>query len=230
MNNFKNFIFVNILIFALSVSACAQDIIVTTKAEKIEAKVIEIELQVVKYKKFNNLEGPTYSINKSDITTIVYQNGNVEVFEQAPANKAAGYNNQAMAENPDYEAFKRMNDDEMALFLQKNDGESYGIFHTGEKLKAAGKGVLIPGIVLSASGLVLAVVGELIWDYTCFIVGYSALGVGQACIITSIPLMAVGGKLKAKGKNTYEDKYFKNQRAELHLNVHPTGVGFSVNF
>jgi len=64
------------------VATHAQDVIVTTKAEKIEAKVTEIDIDVVRYKQYDFQDGPTFIIKKLDIDFIVYQNGQVVVFEQ----------------------------------------------------------------------------------------------------------------------------------------------------
>lgn len=58
----------------------AQDLIVTKKSEKIEAKITDVEQDCIKYKKFNYQEGPTYTIKKSEIASIIYQNGDVETF------------------------------------------------------------------------------------------------------------------------------------------------------
>jgi opacity protein-like surface antigen len=71
------------LLVSVAAMASAQDIIVTTKSEKITAKITEIEVDVVKYKKYDNQDGPTYTIRKADIASIMYKNGQVEVFEQS---------------------------------------------------------------------------------------------------------------------------------------------------
>ncbi|MDR1197668.1 MAG: hypothetical protein LBK94_01470 [Prevotellaceae bacterium] len=72
-----------ILFFTLFVSvsaATAQDIITLKSAEEIKAKVQEIGTDNVKYKKYDNLNGPTYTLVKSDIFMIKYENGEKEVF------------------------------------------------------------------------------------------------------------------------------------------------------
>ena len=65
-------------LFVLSVFA--QDVIITKDAQKIPAKVTDIEEAIIKYKKYDNLEGPTYTMKKADIATVVFENGSVEVF------------------------------------------------------------------------------------------------------------------------------------------------------
>ncbi len=62
--------------------ARAQDII-TTRNGEIEAKVLEITSTTVRYKRFNNLEGPTYSLSTKQILTIQYENGDVDTFNSS---------------------------------------------------------------------------------------------------------------------------------------------------
>jgi len=61
-------------------NAKAQDIIVTNKGEEIQAKVEEVGDIQIKYKKFSHLSGPVYSLPKSEIFMIKYENGNRDVF------------------------------------------------------------------------------------------------------------------------------------------------------
>lgn len=60
----------------------AQDIIITTSSERIDAQVIEISDVEVKYKKMDNLNGPTFVISTSKIASIMYANGEVQTFKQ----------------------------------------------------------------------------------------------------------------------------------------------------
>lgn len=67
------------LIYGLNL--LAQDIIVLKSTEEIKTKVIEIDTDKVKYKLWDNLEGPIYNVLKSDIFMIKYENGKKETFE-----------------------------------------------------------------------------------------------------------------------------------------------------
>lgn len=69
-----------LLIIACSSNIFAQDKIVKTTNDTIEGKVIEINLSEIRYKKLNNIEGPTYVIAKSSIQKIIYENGETEIF------------------------------------------------------------------------------------------------------------------------------------------------------
>lgn len=67
-------------------TAAAQDVIVKTDEAKVEAKVTEITPQELRYKRFSNIEGPTYVLPLTDIWYIQYANGEKEFFTQpAPA-------------------------------------------------------------------------------------------------------------------------------------------------
>jgi hypothetical protein len=57
-----------------------QDIIVLKNGNEIKSKVLEMNDKEVKYKKFDNLDGPTISIFKAEIFMIKYQNGTKDVM------------------------------------------------------------------------------------------------------------------------------------------------------
>ena len=57
-----------------------KDIIVLNSRDTVKAKILEVTPTEVKYKKQNYLDGPTFVIYKSDISTITYGNGDVESF------------------------------------------------------------------------------------------------------------------------------------------------------
>ena len=71
-------IFLLLLCFA---QAKAQDIIVKNDKTEIKAKIEEITETVIKYKKFEMLDGPVYNINKRDVFMVIYKNGSKEYME-----------------------------------------------------------------------------------------------------------------------------------------------------
>lgn len=82
----KKIRFVEILITASIVlgsyvSANCQDLIYKTDGNEIVAKVIEITNEVIKYRNFEQLDGPIRNIFKTDIFMIIYQDGTKEVFK-----------------------------------------------------------------------------------------------------------------------------------------------------
>lgn len=84
----KKFLF-TLLTSLFTISAFCADVIITTKSEKLEVKIVEISSTEVKYKKINNLQGPTFVLNTNDINTIMYENGEVQVIEHQAAQPQA---------------------------------------------------------------------------------------------------------------------------------------------
>ncbi len=67
--------------------AKAQDIITMKDAEEIPAKVTEISDKNIFYRKWDNIEGPVYSISKADVLFIRYQNGTKEIFREKTSDR-----------------------------------------------------------------------------------------------------------------------------------------------
>ena len=81
------------LLCAASVSA--QDVIVKKDGSTILSKVLEVGQNEIKYKKYDNVDGPIYTIKKSELQSINYQNGAKDTFS-APVSEDNRYlpNNQ----------------------------------------------------------------------------------------------------------------------------------------
>ena len=71
------FIFVCTLIIG---TTSAQDIILKKNADEIPAKILKVGNTEIEYKKWNNLDGPTYTIATNDIFIIKYQNGSKDII------------------------------------------------------------------------------------------------------------------------------------------------------
>ena len=74
----------NILLFILFLCSSniikAQDTLSMRSGENILVKVIEVGTTEVKYKKQDNLNGPAFSVLKSDLLMIKYENGTKDDF------------------------------------------------------------------------------------------------------------------------------------------------------
>ena len=84
-----------ILVMLLSASMLyAQDVITLRSGETINGKVAEVGISEIRYYKADNVDGPVYVANKSDIVQIVYGNGSKDVFTaQASTNQNAATQN-----------------------------------------------------------------------------------------------------------------------------------------
>lgn len=79
-NKMKKFLILMFISFVLC-NVYAQDVIVKKDGSTILSKVLEVNTTDIKYKKFSNLDGPSYSIVKSEIMSINYENGEKDVFD-----------------------------------------------------------------------------------------------------------------------------------------------------
>ena len=88
--------------------ATAQDRIVFKNTNEQNVKVTNVSPDTVTYKQWGNLEGPTYTVNKSEILFIAYENGTKESFSSTTITKEStfsiklqGYGNLGMIYCPD---------------------------------------------------------------------------------------------------------------------------------
>ncbi len=64
-----------------SLCASAQDVIVKKDGSTILSKVLEVNETNIKYKKFSNKTGPTYTIGIENVLSVNYENGEKETFK-----------------------------------------------------------------------------------------------------------------------------------------------------
>ena len=81
-------IVIGILLIIGTMGLHAQDIIIKENGDEIKAKVMEVGITEIKYKKAGNEEGPTYAILKSEVFLIKYANGTKDVIPLEPEQPA----------------------------------------------------------------------------------------------------------------------------------------------
>lgn len=92
----KRLIFI-IASILLGQTVCAQDIIQKKDATEIQAKVLKITDTEIEYQRWDNPDGPIYTIPAEDVFTITYQNGSKEVIRISipPGDRLPTNNNSA---------------------------------------------------------------------------------------------------------------------------------------
>ena len=75
-------IFIGILVV---ISGFSQDIIYKTDGTEIKAKVFEITTEAVKFKNYNQQEGPLRNISLTEVFMIIYEDGTKEVLKKQTA-------------------------------------------------------------------------------------------------------------------------------------------------
>lgn len=94
-----------LLMILCSGSAFAQDVIVKNDGSTVLCRIVEVNSSEVVYKKWNNLNGSNYVMNRSDVANINYENGKKENVSSngtnlyTPGNQNSGvqqYNDRAL--------------------------------------------------------------------------------------------------------------------------------------
>jgi hypothetical protein len=121
-----------IAIFIVSLpTVFSQDILIKKTGDEIKTKVIEVGVSEIKYKKFESPTGPTYSILKSDVFMIKYEDGNKDVFsgndvqKQTPAASKVEIKEEKTSTSANQNS--TMNYVDKVREVQKND-PSFGLY------------------------------------------------------------------------------------------------------
>lgn len=69
-----------VFITTITITLYAQDVIVKRDGTTILSKVVEINKNEIKYKKFSKKNGPLYVIEKAEVMSINYESGDKEIF------------------------------------------------------------------------------------------------------------------------------------------------------
>lgn len=75
----KKLIFISSLFMASYLYG--QDVIIKTNKDSIYSKVLEVGVEEIKYKTYDNLEGPIFIIPKNYVSTLIFENGSTLEIE-----------------------------------------------------------------------------------------------------------------------------------------------------
>ena len=199
-------------LISLTCACFAQDVIVTKDARKINAKVTEVNVDNIKYRNFDNLDGPTYTLLKSDIVTILYQNGQVETFETVSQ------------EHKTTDQTIQVNTLNTKPSMRAGDPLLYRQYKSGKRTKFAG----VTLAVLGAPSCVGGVFGML-HTYGRQKTNNFLLTIGGVCATAGgVYLYTVGHRKKNNALN----QYYSLQPSAPHfqLNFNPNNVGLAYVF
>lgn len=200
------------LVSILITSICfAQDIIVQKDGSTIQAKILKVTQSSVEYKKFDNQNGPTYTISTKDLQCINYENGTKDTFVSPDYNPNIVTN----------ETATQFSNDNELLDIYKNRNKKIKtpemLYKKGKRMKVAG---YVVGGTLIAAGIVSVIIGvsEDKYEYEYlyagdnlihhkkyandgrdkyFYIGSGAMAVGAA---VGVPLIIKGSSLQKKSR------------------------------
>ena len=219
---------------ALTRICFAQDIIVTVDSKtesRIRAKVTEVTADEIKYKNYDNQDGPVYSLPKSVVSAIIYENGNVETFFEfeAPKIEQPAQDNVKIEPTigPDIRQSKPVN---IVEDMKKRDPDLYSKYAAGKKTKTTGGVITGAGIAALVGGGVVFGLG-MTWDDDEFTKGGAIIAAAGAVITgVGVPVMIKGGKKKKSAINEYTNQYYSSHLSSPHfqfnLSLNRAGLAF----
>lgn len=229
MRTLRN-LFTALFLLCLAEMATAQDVIVKKDQSTIMSKVLEITSMEIKYKKWNNQDGPTYSIERSEVLSINYENGEVEQFSETTDHPqtviAPQYqqpNNQLICDGADlYLNNRLLSNDEIRRLL---DSQSYQQYLKGRRQMQSGSRLMVGGLTLGLTcGLVGILLNHLLYQdnsvpgrvvlTTVWVCG----GLGTGMFFTGTPINICGNHKIKKVVKTYN----MNHGSNYSLNISPS--------
>lgn len=98
--------------------AYSQDTIRTNSSQEIIAKILEINNDEIKYKKFSNINGPIYLLSKNEINSITYLNGEMEMFDNPKIKE------NRISEFEDVKLFKKITKNNNTVYIDSDDANA----------------------------------------------------------------------------------------------------------
>ena len=249
----KLFLFLSIFCICIT-SAFAQDVITLKNAEEIQAIVQEIGEVEIKYKKFENPTGPNYTLKKSEIFTIKYENGSRDVFVNevadketveiatttipatpAPISNLQNIQNQAenQLESLSIRRLRIYNSNGVRLSkyevqnVMKDVPEALYLYNRGNRQKKTGWIIGLPGALLGIAGGIVYFSNELSdWPND----DKRDLGTGMLCtgLVMQLPgfiIRSVGEKRIKQSVPAYNKGIRQRNTSDISLNFGVTNAG-----
>ncbi len=141
MKNLLNSLLI-IALCIISISTNAQDIITKKDGTDISAKVLELTITEIKYKRVDNLSGPIYTLPKADVLMIRYEDGTKDIFNEVVSSESKSL--------PDDEMCEKGKEDAKMYYKAKKTGAGWTLATAAVPVTAPLFG-LIPAIKCSSA-------------------------------------------------------------------------------
>lgn len=210
-----------LFLLCMVATAMAQDVIVMKDQSTVMSKVLEITSTEIKYKKWNNQDGPTYSVLRSEVVSINYENGEVEKFSDSPNSQQ---NYQQEGPKPTIQGFMdvegitlklnghRLSDEEVRRLVGE---QNYQLYLTGKRQSIVGDVFLIVGGAVCGGGL-----GALFGSFG----NTRAMGIALIVAASGLVITTPGWVLNSASSNKLKQvaENYNLNRGLYSLNISPT--------
>ena len=218
------------LFLLFPVAAFAQDKIKTLDGKTIEAKILEINDEIV-YKEYNYQNGPTYRIKTDEVISILLENGTEKTFMTVPTDLV--YPRSILIKRGDLigNGIGEIKEERIPYILGK---DGYRSFKTGQTLRKISTPCLIAGAGAAGMGALLFATGAIVLNADpkdeaapkVMVGSYVLFGLGLTVAAIGLPLRIISNSKF----NSVVDDYNHSPHAQLAMGVTPSGVGFQLTF
>lgn len=200
------------LLILVPIYVNAQDVIVKSDNTTIQSKITKVSDTEVEYKKWSNLDGPTYTIKKSEISSITYENGETENFVTNPKSIMERDGNSLMLDG------RLLSDEEVRSLVGE---ENYKTFLSARRQINAGRvfTVLFVGTTIAAFYLVFD--GSLKNDGGRILSGY-----GMAALADINLALLIVNKVAGKSRMNWVAREYNNKQNNYTLNISPSIIKY----
>lgn len=214
----KSWLTAILLLFVLCIKA--QDYIVLKTGEEIASKIKEVGDTEIKYNKFENIDGPVYTIKTEKVFMLKYANGTKDIFnaQQEKTNQVPSVvKSQSKATTSIDQSYK----------LDKEWKKHYATGVALTTVGAVSMAASLPMIALGAIDLDVAYqyVGTRYYDHYID-EGISLTVLGPLLLGSSIAMVAVGAKNLKKAKAIKQG----SPKTSNNVEFSPTGVSYTLKF
>lgn len=242
-----------LFLLCLAGIAMAQDVIVMKDQTTVMSKVLEITKTEIKYKKWDNQDGPTYYISPLEVLKINYENGEVESFSETTSNQQNSkpqkteYLNSYMTKSGGwlYLNGRPLSDNEIRNLVGLEGYQQYlkgrKLGQTGIILDAIGGASILVALAMRLFNSDLNTLGPSAINTPAFKTYITAYVIGGASLGTGLLVGIFGSEKLEKVAETYNNKHGNSYS----LNISPSllqyeipqsqnnyglGLTFSMNF
>jgi len=247
-------LFTLFFIILFSTHLSAQDTIIFIDNKEVLAKVLEIG-KTIKYKKYSNLEGPTYIAEQHEVYSIIYSNGEKDIFNKTREiyiekettiiieNKIDSYDD-GIVENylylnnngfnkQYYEGYKQLSKEAFIEKLQTSP-KAMETYDAGQNLKTNGNILTFLGGAVMMVGIIRRVIDITSnLDRPTFLAQKEKRYTGIGALITGGVISVIGGGVKRRGvarQLNALDIYNISVSERTSVGFSETGIGLRVRF